>query len=205
LKKKNRPGSKIITSVSNTGVVECTVISILNIFATRPQLYVPATINIDTISHSQPTFDKNLTVNLTIETEQEAAAAILFSCVMYKQKNLLQSQVDQLSRIVVLCSKFKGKDLNDLTRKAISFQTQYDAKTILEQSAPLIAEDFRETLFAMLCEVITFRGNIDEKESEVLGMVALYLSIPVERMRILLTAFLIRNKWNVEIIDELHG
>lgn len=144
-------------------------------------------------------------MNLTIETEQEAAAAILFSCVMYKQKSLLQSQVDQLSRIVVLCAKFKGKDLNDLTMKAISLQTQYDTKTILEQSAPLIADDFQETLFAMLCEVITFRGNIDEKESEVLGMAAMYLAIPVERMRILLTAFLIRNKWNVEIIEELNG
>jgi uncharacterized tellurite resistance protein B-like protein len=152
-----------------------------------------------------PTFDKTLSMNLVIETEQEAAAAILFSCVMYKHKNLLQSQVDQLSRIVVLCSKFKGKDLNDLTIKAISLQTQYDTKTILEQSTPLIAEDFRETLFAMICEVITFSGNIDEKESEVLGMVALYLAIPVERMRILLTAFLIRNKWNVAIIEEMNG
>lgn len=152
-----------------------------------------------------PTFDKTLSMNLTIETEQEAAAAILFSSVMYKQKALLQSQVDQLSRIVVLCSRFKGTDLNDLTIKAISLQAQYDTKTIIEQSAPLIAEDFRETLFAMICEVITFRGNIDEKESEVLGMIAMYLTIPVERMRILLTAFLIRNKWNVEIIEEMNG
>ncbi|HEV7334061.1 MAG TPA: hypothetical protein VGN63_23705 [Flavisolibacter sp.] len=152
-----------------------------------------------------PTFDKTLYMNLIIETEQEAAAAMLFSCVMYKHKNLMQSQVDQLSRIVVLCSRFKGTDLNQLTIKAISLQAQYDTKAMIEQSAPLIGEDFRETLFAMICEVITFRGNIDEKESEVLGMVALYLNIPVERMRILLTAFLIRNKWNVEIVEEMNG
>jgi hypothetical protein len=36
-------------------------------------------------------------------------------------------------------------------------------------------------------------------------MVALYLNIPVERMRILLTAFLIRNKWNVQVIEEMNG
>jgi hypothetical protein len=53
--------------------------------------------------------------------------------------------------------------------------------------------------------VITYNGNIDEKESEVLGMVALYLNIPVERMRILVTAFLIRNKWNVHVIEEMNG
>ncbi|WP_121352405.1 tellurite resistance TerB family protein [Flavisolibacter nicotianae] len=144
-------------------------------------------------------------MNPTIATEQEAAAAMLFSCVMYKHKNLTQSQIDQLSRIVVLCSKFKGTDLNELTVKAISLQKELDTKSIIEQSAPLITEEFRETLFAMICEVITNNGTIDEKESEVLGMVALFLNIPVERMRIILTAFLIRNKWNVQVIEEMHG
>src|SRR5690349_15337437 len=113
-------------------------------------------------------------MNPTIATEQEAAAAMLFSCVMYKHKNLTQSQIDQLSRIVVLCSKFKGTDLNELTVKAISLQKELDTKSIIEQSAPLITEEFRETLFAMICEVITNNGTIDEKESEVLGMVALF-------------------------------
>lgn len=103
---------------------------------------------------------------------------------MYKHKNLTQSQVDQLSRIGVLGSKFKGTDLNPLTVKAISLQAQQEARTIIEQSVPLIAEDFRETLFAMIGEVITGNGSIDEKESEVLGMAALYLNIPVERMRL---------------------
>jgi uncharacterized tellurite resistance protein B-like protein len=144
-------------------------------------------------------------MDLTIETEQEAAVAMLFACVMYKHKNLTQSQIDQLSRIVVLCSKFKGTDLNDLTIKAVSLQTKHDSKTIIEQSAPLISEEFRETLFAMICEVVTNNGSLDETESEVLGMVAMYLTIPVERMRIILTAFLIRNKWNVQIIEEMHG
>jgi uncharacterized tellurite resistance protein B-like protein len=148
---------------------------------------------------------RNPSMQNLVETEQEAAVAILFSCVMYKHKNLSQSQIDQLSRIVVLCSKFKATDLNALTVKAISLQAQHDAKTIVEQSASLITEDFRETLFAMICEVITNHGMVDEKESEVLGMAALYLNIPVERMRIILTAFLIRNKWNVQIIEEMNG
>src|SRR5215211_1062695 len=132
-------------------------------------------------------------MNNPIETEQEAAVAMLFSCAMHKHKNLTQSQVDQLSRIVVLCSKFKGTDLNALTIKAISLQKEQDTKTIIEQSAPLITEEFRETLFAMICEVVTNSGSIDDNDSEVLGMVALYLNILVERMRIILTAFLIRN------------
>lgn len=144
-------------------------------------------------------------MNLSIETEQEAAVAILFSCVMHNHKNLSNSEVDQLSRAIVLSSKFKSTDLNALSVKALSLQQESDTRTILEQAAPLISEDFRETLFAMICEIITRKGNIDDKQSEVLGMAALFLQIPVERMRILLTAFLIRNRWNVEVIEEMHG
>ena len=144
-------------------------------------------------------------MSLNIETEQEAAVAILFSSVMHKQKNLNQSQVDQLSRILVLCSKFKGPDLNDLTIKALSLQSTHDSQTIIEQSAPLISEEFRETLFAMVCEIVTNGGSIDDAQSEVIGMIALYLTIPVERMRMILTAFLIRNKYNVQVIDQLLG
>jgi uncharacterized tellurite resistance protein B-like protein len=144
-------------------------------------------------------------MNLTIETEQEAAVAILFSCVMYKHKNLTKPEVDQLSRAIVLSSKFKSADLNALSVKALSLQQKSDTKTILEQAAPLITEDFRETLFAMICEIVSSKGALDEKQSEVLGMAALFLQIPVERMRIILTAFLIRNRWNVEVIEEMNG
>ena len=144
-------------------------------------------------------------MNYPIETEQEAAVALLFSCAMHKHKNLTPSQADQLSRMIVLCSKFNGIDLNALTIKAISLQKEQDSKTIIEQSAPLISEEFVETLFAMICEVMTMKGSIDENDSQILGMVALYLNIPVERMRTILTAFLIRNKWNVQIVEELNG
>lgn len=124
---------------------------------------------------------------------------------MYNHKSLTSSEVDQLSRAIVLSSKFKGTDLNALSVKAISLLQESDTKTTLEQAAPLISDDFRETLFAMVCEIVTNKGAIDEKQSEVLGMAALFLQIPVERMRILLTAFLIRNRWNVQIIEEMHG
>jgi uncharacterized tellurite resistance protein B-like protein len=142
-------------------------------------------------------------MNLSIETEQEAAVAILFSCVMHTNKNLTQSQIDQLSRMLVLCSRFKGSDLNELTRKALSIRAQQDSKSIIEQSAPFITEEFRETLFAMTCEIMTDDGTIDESESEILGMAALYLGMSVERMKMMLTTYLIRNRWNVQIVDQV--
>jgi hypothetical protein len=96
--------------------------SIKNIFAAGLQLCMAVTTSFRLVRHLFATFDEIWDMNFTIETEQEAAAAILFSCVMYKHKNLTQSQVDQLSRIVVLCSKFKGTDLNQLTIKPFLYR-----------------------------------------------------------------------------------
>ena len=140
--------------------------------------------------------------DLPITNEQEAAVAILFASVMANNKPLNQSQIEQLSRMLVLSSKFKSSSLNDLTINALSLQAKHGSRLLIEYCAPLISEDFRETLFAMCCELITADGRIDESESEILAMVALYLGMSVENMKMMLTTYLIRNRWNVQIIEQ---
>ena len=51
------------------------------------------------------------------------------------------------------------------------------------------------------CELGTADGKVDETESEVLAMIALYLGMKMESMKMILSAFLIRNRWNVQIIE----
>lgn len=134
--------------------------------------------------------------------EQEAAVAILFASVMGNGKPLTQAQIEQLSRMLVLSSKFKSSSLNDLTVKALSLQAAHGSQLIIEQSAPLVADDFKETVFAMCCEIMTADGRIDDQESELLAMTALYLGISIETMKMMLTTYLIRNRWNVQIVEE---
>jgi uncharacterized tellurite resistance protein B-like protein len=140
--------------------------------------------------------------DIPITNEQEAAVAILFASVMANNKAMNQSQIEQLSRMLVLSSKFKSSSLNDLTIKALSLQAAHGSKLLIEHSAPLISEDFKETLFAMCCELMTADGKIDESESEVLAMVALYMGMSIENMKMMLTTYLIRNRWNVQIIEK---
>jgi len=113
-----------------------------------------------------------------------------------------EQQIEHLSRAVVLCSKFRGSDLNELTRKAFTLQAAYESKELLEQCATYISEDFRETLFAMVSEVMLLDGQISDVKTKTFAMLALYLQIPVERMKMILATYLIRNKWNVEVVDE---
>jgi hypothetical protein len=49
---------------------------------------------------------------------------------------------------------------------------------------------------------MTDKGTVNENESEILAMTALYLDLSVESMRMMLTTYLIRNRWNVQIIEQ---
>ncbi len=141
-------------------------------------------------------------MDLQIENEQEAAVAILFSCVLHKNKNLSQSQIEHLSRMLVLSSRFKSVELNELTVKALSLQSVHGSKTVIEKSAPLVTEEFKDTLFAMTCEIMTADGKVDEGESEIIALAALSLGISMDVMKMMLTTYLVRNRWNVQIIDQ---
>jgi uncharacterized tellurite resistance protein B-like protein len=138
---------------------------------------------------------------IPITTEQEAAVTILFTCVLSEERTLSESQVEHLSRMLVLSSKFKGSSLNELTVQALTLQSKFAANDLIEFCGPLVSEDFRETLFAMCCELLTANGSVNEKESKVLAMIALYLGLSIETMRMMLTTYLIRNRWNVQVVE----
>ncbi|HEX6334114.1 MAG TPA: TerB family tellurite resistance protein [Flavisolibacter sp.] len=138
---------------------------------------------------------------ISFANEQEAAVAILFASVLNGSHQLTQSEIEQLSRMLVLSSRFRGTELNELTIKALSMHAQYGSRTIIEHAASLVTEEFRDTLFAMCCELVTADGKLDEEESEILGMVALYLGLTMENMKMILTTYLVRNRWNVQIVE----
>jgi uncharacterized protein (DUF1778 family) len=140
-------------------------------------------------------------MTIPLQNEQEAAVAILFSAAMHPSNNISEQQIEHLSRAIVLCSRFRGHELNELTRTAITLQAAHEQKDIIEQAAAFIGEDFRETLLAMVSEVVLLDGQIDDDRSNMFAMLALYLDIPLDRMKMILATYLIRNKWNVQVTE----
>lgn len=134
----------------------------------------------------------------TINNEQEAAVAILFGCLRHSGKPVINYHIEHLSRMLLLSEKFGQTDLQPMAEKAIALLKTFGSRTVIEHSAPLISESFRETLFAMVCELMTGDGELNEIESEIVGLTALYLGVPIELMRIMLTTFIIRNRWNAQ-------
>lgn len=134
----------------------------------------------------------------TINNEQEAAVAILFGCLRHSGKPVYNHHIEHLSRMLLLSEKFGQIDLQPMAEKAIPLLKTFGSRTVIEHSAPLITESFRETLFAMVCELMTSDGELNEVESEIVGLTALYLGVSIELMRIMLTTFIIRNRWNLQ-------
>jgi hypothetical protein len=139
-----------------------------------------------------------MTLPLAIENEQEAAIAIVLSCMTGQQnQHLIDAQFRHLSRMLLFSAKFRSHSLEQLAEKAMPLLATYGSKKVIEYSASFIPDNFKETLFAMTCELVTIDGELSETESEVLGVAALSLGISIELMRVMLATFLMRNRWNV--------
>ncbi len=139
-----------------------------------------------------------MTLPLAIENEQEASVAIILSCMIGQQnQNIIDAQFRHLSRMVSFSLKFRGYSLEALAEKAMPLLAAYGSKNVIEYSAPFIHDNFRETLFAMICELMTTNGELSAAESEIVGLAALYLGISIELMRVMVATFLMRNRWNV--------
>jgi hypothetical protein len=132
-----------------------------------------------------------------LQNEQEAAVAILFGCLKHSGKPVQPRHIEHLSRMLLLSEKFARFTLDPLAEKAVALLKVFGSRTVIEYSAPLITENFKETLFTMVCELMTSDGELTENESEIVGLSALYLGVSIEAMRIMLTTFIIRNRWNV--------
>ena len=132
-----------------------------------------------------------------IHSEQEAAVAILFSCVLHDHLEERQNKVEHISRMLMLSSKFEGHSLQELAGKAIPLVNTSGHELVIAHCAPYITESFRETLFAMVCELLTGDGRLSFKESEQVGLAALYLGISIEMMQVMINIFLIRNRYNL--------
>lgn len=135
--------------------------------------------------------------NAALQNEQAAAVAILFGCLQHSGKAIQNRHIEHLSRILLLSEKFVNFDLPPLAQKVLPLLKAHGSRIVIEYSVPLITDSFRETLFAMICELMTGDGDLSELESEIVGLSALYLGVSIELMRIMLTTFIIRNRWNL--------
>jgi hypothetical protein len=134
-----------------------------------------------------------------IQTEGEAAIGLLLSSATGGQQQMSQAQIENISRILVMCSRFREQDVNEALKKVFVIQQQSNRNDFIVYCAALVKEDLADTLFTMCCETALMGGNWNENFAEVLATIGIALQLQEEDIKSFIRTYLIRFRWNIKV------
>jgi hypothetical protein len=135
-----------------------------------------------------------------IATEQEAAIGLLLCSASGQTIDLSQASIDTISRILVLCSRFRGSNNNEAFRKVYAIAQESNRQDFVLYCASLIPEEFADTLFCMCCETALADGRWDDAYGERLATIGVALQLDGEEIKNIIRTYIIRHRWNVEVV-----
>lgn len=134
-----------------------------------------------------------------ITTEGEAAVGLLLTSVTCNSTILSQVQIETISRIVVLCARFRGQDMNEAFKKVYAIQKDSEREDFVIYCAALIQEDFTETMFAMCCEAAMAEGSWNDAFGEMLATIGIALQLSPDDIKMMIKTYIIRTRWNIKV------
>lgn len=132
-----------------------------------------------------------------IKTEGEAAIGLLLCSAGSEEQSLSEAQIENISRILVMCSRFREQDINAAFKKVYVIQQQSNRNDFILYCAGLIKEDLADTLFTMCCETALLEGTWDESFAGTLAIIGIALQLPEEDIKSFIRTYLIRFRWNI--------
>jgi hypothetical protein len=135
-----------------------------------------------------------------IATEQEAAIGLLLCSGSGEAAGLSQAQIETISRILVLCTRFRGTDSNEAFRKVFIIARETQREDMVLYCASLVPEEFADTLFCMCCETALAEGRWQDAYGERLATIGVALQLESELIKDIIRTYIIRTKWNVEVV-----
>jgi hypothetical protein len=135
-----------------------------------------------------------------IATEQEAAIGLLLCSGSSQTIGLSQASIETISRILVLCTRFRGSDNNEAFRKVFAIAMESKREDFVLYCASLITEEFADTLFCMCCETALAEGRWDDAYGERLATIGVALQLDSEEIKSIIKTYIIRTRWNVEVV-----
>lgn len=135
-----------------------------------------------------------------IATEQEAAIGLLLCSGSDEATGLSQAQIETISRILVLCTRFRGTDSNAAFRKVFTIAMETKRADFVLYCASLVPEEFADTLFCMCCETALAEGRWLDAYGERLATIGVALQLDGELIKDVIKTYIIRTKWNVEVV-----
>jgi hypothetical protein len=135
-----------------------------------------------------------------IANEQEAAIGLLLCSGSGDTTGLAQAQIETISRILVLCTRFRDTDSNAAFRKVFTIALETKKEDLVLYCASLVSEEFADTLFCMCCETALAEGRWLDAYGERLATIGIALQLDGEMIKDIIKTYIIRTKWNVEVV-----
>ncbi len=134
------------------------------------------------------------------KNEQDAWVCIFYACAAI-DGDCSQIEIEALSRTFVDKTIFNGHDTIAYYEKAIEANTKIGGKALIEKCAEFIAEENKNTVYTICCEVVLADGKLDDEEKHILEFIAEVLNISDEEAIKIIVVMLHRNKYNKIIFD----
>lgn len=135
---------------------------------------------------------------MEILNEQEAAAFMLYATIAIDGV-FTDFEFNKVANILVFCKKFQGVDLKLIGSKFFIMKSVKQPLEIIEQAAPFIQEDFKKTLFAMICDLLCSDGETSELDINLMVLIGGALKLPNEKLLPTAYAFMERYAWNHQV------
>lgn len=127
--------------------------------------------------------------------------AILY-CSLNADGEISEVEIDRLSHVLVFKSLFREYNLVELYKKVAYAYPDFGGKYIIEQAAKFVSEDNKQTLFAIMLDLLLSDGVFENKEIEVSEIVAKALGLTDETASKIIDVIMAKNKGNVIVISE---
>jgi uncharacterized tellurite resistance protein B-like protein len=128
--------------------------------------------------------------------EQEAWIGIFYA-IMAVDGNVADSEIDTMSKLVVFKKWFTNVPLIDYYRNAQFANQKIGNKGLIDACIPLISPELKATLFALCMELVMADGTLEDKEQEIIKVIAESLNMDPDLTKNIVEVMMIKNNGNV--------
>jgi uncharacterized tellurite resistance protein B-like protein len=142
-------------------------------------------------------FENNNSSQNTVNSEFEAWAGILYSCIS-ADNQITDSETATLSRVLSSKQKFVGIDIAPLYRKAFNVRAELGQLKYISACSEWIKGEDKETVFALALEVLLADGTLEKEEKNVIEVLSNQLEIEKEMTSKIIEVIFLKNKGNIK-------
>lgn len=131
--------------------------------------------------------------------EKEAFIGILYAC-MNSNGGISDVETDRILQVLVFKKIFKDYDVVGPYKRVAMACMKSGEKNVINECAPLITNENKEMLFAIVMDLMLSDGLLEQEEKDTIEYLAVALSIPESRAATIIDVILVKNKDNIIIV-----